>query len=168
MNVQLTITIAGPDRPQLINQLAAQSHELGGKWLVSKINRLDNQIVGLLKVDIPEASVAKLKEAFSRYPELQPRVLQLPQPVPSVDLVPHKLKIEADDRAGIVNDITHILDDLGAEIVHIENHRVGLPELGKTLFFAEMEIEAPRELNLEQMQEALQQAEEQMRVHLIS
>ena len=55
MSIQLTITIAGQDHPQLINQLAAKTHELGGKWLVSKISRLDKQVAGIIKIEVPES-----------------------------------------------------------------------------------------------------------------
>lgn len=167
MNTQLTITIAGQDHPQLINQLAAKTHELGGKWLVSKINRLDNQIVGLIKVDIPAETVAMLKQAFTGLTDLNVRIIDSPQPVSKGTVEPLKLKVESSDRPGIVNDITNILDDIGIDIVKIENYRVGVPDLGQALFFAELMVEVPSEVNVEQLLEAVQQVEVGMRVSVV-
>lgn len=167
MNTQLTITIAGQDHPQLINQLAAKTHELGGKWLISKIHRLDNQIVGIIKVDIPNETAAQLKLEFSRLTELNARIIDVPLPMPLGKLEPLTLKVESSDRPGIVNDITKILDDIGVDIINIENHRVGVPDLGQTLFFAELMVNVPSEINVEQLLEAVQQVEEGMRVNVV-
>lgn len=167
MNIQLTITIAGQDHPQLINQLAAKTHELGGKWLVSKINRLDNQIVGLIKVDIPAETAAMLKQEFNRFTDLNPRIIDSPQPAPPGKLEQLKLKVESNDRPGIVNDITNVLDDIGIEIIKIENYRLGVPDLGQTLFFAELMVGVPSEVDVEQMLEAVQQVEDGMRVNVV-
>lgn len=167
MNTQLTITIAGEDHPQLINQLAAKTHELGGKWLISKIHRLDNQIVGIIKVDIPNETASQLKLEFSRLTELNARIIEAPLPMPLGKLEPLTLKVESSDRPGIVNDITNILDDIGVDIVNIENRRVGLPDLGQTLFFAELMVNVPEEVNIEQLLEAVQQVDEELRVRVV-
>lgn len=166
MNTQLTITLAGQDHPQLINMLAAKTHALGGKWLVSKINRFDNQVVGIIKVDIPEASVNALKQVFQTQDDLDVRVIDTP-----LSLVPMKmdhlvLKVKSRDRPGIVHDITDILDDIGVNIVKIENHRIGVPDLRQALFFAELQLDVPEEIDPEQLLEALQQVEEGMVVKI--
>ncbi|ELR67289.1 glycine cleavage system regulatory protein [Photobacterium marinum] len=167
MNTQLTITIAGQDHPQLINQLAAKTHELGGKWLISKINRLDNQIVGIIKVDIPADNAQLLKGEFTRIPELHARVIDVTQPVPLGKFEQLKLKVESNDRSGLVHDLTNVLDDIGIDIIHIENHRIGVPDLGKALFVAELLVDVPAEVNVEQLLEAMQQVEEDMRVSVV-
>ncbi|WP_299014826.1 ACT domain-containing protein [uncultured Photobacterium sp.] len=167
MNTQLTITIAGQDHPQLINQLAAKTHQLGGKWLISKINRLDNQIVGIIKVDIPVEAAQQLKDEFNRFPELNARIIDVPQPVPLAKFEQLKLKVESNDRSGLVNDLTNVLDDIGIDIVKIENHRIGVPDLGKTLFIAELLVDVPEEVNVDQLLDAMQQVEEDMRVSVV-
>jgi len=167
MNTQLTITIAGQDHPQLINQLAAKTHELGGKWLISKIHRLDNQVVGIIKVDIPNENAAQLKLELGRHTELNARIIEVPLPIPLGKLKSLTLKVESSDRPGIVSDITNILDDIGVDIINIENHRVGVPDLGQTLFFAELVVNVPSEVNVDQLLEAVQQVEDGMRVNVV-
>lgn len=167
MNTQLTITIAGEDHPQLINQLAAKTHQLGGKWLISKIHRLDHQIVGIIKVDIPNETASQLKLEFTRITELNARIIETPLPMPLGKFEPLKLRVESSDRAGIINDITNILDDIGVEIVNIENRRLGVADLGQALFFAELMVNVPAEVNVEQLLEAVSQVDEELRVSVV-
>ena len=166
MNTQLTVTLAGQDHPQLINKLAAKTHELGGKWLISKINRLDNQVVGILKIDIPAQSVSQLRELFQAQQELDIRIVE-GQEVGEIKTDHLTLKVESSDRPGIVNDITRILDNIGIGIVKIENHRIGVPDLGQALFFAELQVDVPTEVDTEQLLEALQQVDDGLRVKVL-
>ncbi|MGF1682559.1 glycine cleavage system protein R [Photobacterium minamisatsumaniensis] len=167
MSTQLTVTLAGQDHPQLINQLAAKTHELGGKWLVSKINRLDFQVVGILKIDIPSESVESLRQAFAEQQDLNVRIVENPQSLEPIKTDLLTLKVESSDRPGIVHDITQILDDIGIAIIKIENHRIGVPDLGQTLFFAELTVDVPHSLNTEQLIDAVQQVEDGMRVNIV-
>ncbi len=167
MNSHLTITLAGKDHPQLINQLAAKTHELGGKWLVSKISRLDQQLVGIIKVEIPDTFAEQLESEFNKLSDFYVNIVKSDQPQAFVKIEHVTLKVESSDRPGIVNDITNILHDIGINIDRIENHRIGVPDLGKTLFFAELSIDVPSQTNLEQLIESVQQVEGDMRVEVV-
>ncbi|GHA48174.1 glycine cleavage system protein R [Photobacterium aphoticum] len=167
MNTQLTITLAGEDHPQLINVLAAKTHALGGKWLISKINRLDNQVVGIIKIDIPADAVSDLKHAFLEQHALDIRVIDTPSQAEIMPTHPVTLKVEANDRPGLVHDLSRILDDIGIGIVNIENRRIGVPDLGKTLFFAEFQLNVSEEIDLEQLTEAMQQVDDGLLVKIV-
>ena len=167
MNTHFTITIAGQDHPQLVNQLAATTNNLGGKWLDSRISRLDQQLVGIIKIEIPEASADQLKQEFNALKALHVRIVDNTKLTTPSKREQITLKVESDDRLGIVNDITHILDNIGIDIIHIENHRIALADLGRTVFSAQLALEVPTEVSLEQLVEAVQQVEENMRVEVI-
>ncbi|MGF1757116.1 transcriptional regulator [Photobacterium sagamiensis] len=167
MNTQFTITIAGQDHPQLVNQLAATTNNLGGKWLDSKISRLDHQLVGIIKIEIPAASADQLKQEFNALKELHVRIVESDMPTTPSKFEQITLKIESNDRLGIVNDITHILDNIGIDIIQIENHRIALADLGRTVFSARLAVDVPTEVSIEQLVEAVQQVDENMRVEVI-
>lgn len=168
MNTQFTITIAGQDHPQLINQLASTTHKFGGKWLVSKISRLEQQLVGIIKIDIPADSAEQLKQAFSELKELHIHIIEHEEPTtPSVHQQ-IKLKVESGDRPGLVKDITNILEEIGIQIIHMENHRLAVLDFGKLMFFAELDVDVPGEVDLEQLVETVQDVEENMRVEVIN
>jgi glycine cleavage system regulatory protein len=168
MNTQFTVTIAFKNHPQLVSQLAATTHELGGKWIVSKINRLDQQWVGIIKVEIPEEAADQLKQEFKALNELDICIIENDTSTTPCPREQVTLKIESSDRLGIVNDITHVLDDIGIDIVQIENHRVAVPELGQIMFYAELALAVPSDVDLRQLVESVQQVEKNMHVELLN
>jgi glycine cleavage system regulatory protein len=168
MHTQFTITIAGQDHPQLVNQLAAATHNLGGKWIVSKITRLAQQVVGIIKIDIPTTAVEQLKQEFNAQKGLQIRIIDENESNVASARQQLKLKIESGDRLGIIKDITRTLEDIDIKITQIENHRVAVPEFGGLMFFAELALDIPTEINIEQLVDNVQQLEANMRVDVIS
>ncbi|WP_036829994.1 ACT domain-containing protein, partial [Photobacterium sanctipauli] len=150
-----------------INQLAAKTHELGGKWLVSKINRLDGQVVGILKIDIPAEAAQQLKDAFADQQGLDVRVIDDLKSNEPIKMDHVMMKVESADRPGIVHDITHILDGIGIGIIKIENHRIGVPDLGRALFYAELQLNVPAEVDHEQLVEAIMQVDDDLRVKVL-
>ena len=168
MHTQFTITIAGQDHPQLVNQLAAATHNLGGKWIVSKITRLAQQVVGIIKIDIPTTAVEQLKQEFNAQKGLQIRIIDADESNVASARQQLKLKIESGDRLGIIKDITRTLEDIDIKITQIENHRVAVPEFGGLMFFAELELDIPTEINIEQLVDNVQQLETNMRVDVVS
>jgi len=168
MNAQFTITIAGQDHPQLVNQLAAATHNLGGKWIRSKITRLDKQVVGIIKIDIPTTAAEQLKQEFNAHEGLQIRIIDTDESSVASARQQIKLKIESGDRLGLVKDITHTLEDIDIKIIQIENHRVAVPEFGELMFFAELALDVPTEVNIEQLLDSVEQIETNMRVAVVS
>jgi len=168
MNTQFTITIAGQDHPQLVNQLAAATHDLGGKWVRSKITRLDQQVVGIIKIDIPTAAAEQLKLEFNSQKGLQIRIIDSDESSTTGARQQIKLKVESGDRLGLIKDITHTLEDIDIKIIQIENHRVAVPEFGELMFFAELDLDIPTGVNIEQLVNSVEQIETNMRVHLVS
>jgi len=168
MNVQFTITIAGQDHPQLVNQLAAATHNLGGKWVRSKITRLDHQVVGIIKIDIPATAAEQLKQELNTQEGLQIRIIDSDESSTTSARQQIKLKIESGDRLGIIKDITHTLEDIDIKIIQIENHRVAVPEFGELMFFAELDLDIPTEVNIEQLVNSVEQIETNMRVNIVN
>ena len=49
----LVMTVIGPDRPGLVDSVAALVAEHGGNWLESRMSRLGGHFAGILRVDVP-------------------------------------------------------------------------------------------------------------------
>ncbi len=163
MNTQFTITIAGHDKPKFMNQLAATTHSLGGKWLVSKLTRLDNQVVGIIRIDIPNIAADQLKQDLLAFDDYNVRIIDEPSPA-QIEFSQAILKVESKDRPGLIHDITQCLDDMGIQTLRMENHRLGIPEAGETVFFAELEVEIPTEVQVEQLVDAVESIQPQLKV----
>ncbi len=123
MNTVFIVNFVGQASPATIKQLAAVTHENEGKWLISKVNFIEDQVAGVIKVELPEENVDTVKDAFSACQTLI---------VKFVDSEPHshredtvfQLRLDANDRAGIVNEITHVLDGQGISILDMDCQRV--------------------------------------------
>ena len=47
------MTVIGPDRPGLVQAVAARVADHGGNWLESRMCRLGGQFAGILRVEVP-------------------------------------------------------------------------------------------------------------------
>ena len=69
MNSTFIVNFIGKASPATIKQLAAVTHENDGKWLISKVNFIEDQVAGVLKVQLPAINESIVKEAFSANPD---------------------------------------------------------------------------------------------------
>ena len=65
MNRIFIVSFTGNATPQTIKQLASITHDHGGKWLVSKVNFLEELVAGVIKVEIPQENEDLVKDAFA-------------------------------------------------------------------------------------------------------
>ncbi|MGU3842625.1 ACT domain-containing protein, partial [Vibrio diabolicus] len=65
MNTVFIVNFVGQASPATIKELAAITHENGGKWLISKVNFIEDQVAGVIKVELPRENADIVKEAFS-------------------------------------------------------------------------------------------------------
>lgn len=167
MSMQFTMIITGLDRPQIVNRLAALTHDFGGKWLVSKISRLESQVVGIIKVEVPAEHVVQLKRQLQEFDNLHVQFPETVTPKPTSHNQRLLINIESEDRLGLINDISLTLHNLGASINYIENRRMPVAGLGIVMFLAQFSIDIIDDLSPQQLIKSIQQIDENMRVKLI-
>ncbi|MBY6188453.1 ACT domain-containing protein [Marinobacter hydrocarbonoclasticus] len=145
MNAHFLMTVVGPDRPGMLNQLAATTHHHQGKWLNTRTINLEGQFAAIIKVEAPASELQQLQEALTEAPRM---LVQIHECHPDLAVMPKPvhLQIDAADRPGLVNDITATLDGHGISVEKLECHRVASAE-GGTLFTAELAVQMPAELD---------------------
>jgi len=147
MNTAFMISLAGVDRPNLIQDLAKYTHEQQGKWINSRVNYLDGFIAANIKVEAPVENKASIINFFTDQDKITCYVedinITVQEPEKTVALT-----IKSTDRSGLVSDITNIINQKNAEIIHIENHRFSVQPLGGNVFIAELEIKVHDEATL--------------------
>lgn len=138
MNVQILITISGRHQVDLVKVLSDKTHQLGGKWLTSKINHIEEYMAGLIKVELEPNHVDVLISDFKTLPinvewiELK----RLPKEKPN-----HlNLLIDAKDRPGLVSSISQVLSENSVKVENMECNRIGLPDIGGTVFTSHFQI----------------------------
>ncbi|MEF1305298.1 transcriptional regulator, partial [Vibrio owensii] len=107
-----------------------------------------------------------VKEAFSACQTLVVRFVDS-EPHAHAQETVFQLRLDANDRAGIVNEITHVLDGQGISILDMDCQRVfiaGGGGVSSSLFSAKMAIKLPSELGIDDVANELEALSEDTRV----
>ncbi|OIQ24601.1 ACT domain-containing protein [uncultured Vibrio sp.] len=168
MNTTFIVNFVGKATPATIKHLASVTHENGGKWLISKVNFIEDQVAAVIKVQLPEKNTEVVKSAFQSHEELLVQIVDS-------DAIPHRedtifqLRLDSNDRAGIVNEITHVLDGQGISILDMDCQRVfvaGGGGVSSSLFTANMAVRLPSDMQIQDVANELESLSEDTRVIL--
>lgn len=163
MNVSFIVSFAGPDSANLLQNLAKFTHDHDGRWLSSKVNYLEGHIAANIKVSLPQDNARIVKAHFMAQPDIVIKIDDIDSSYYQPQCT-RKLNIKANDRPGLVCDITHLIHELGAEIVHIEAHRLQVQPIGENVFMADVVVNLPEELSLERVISDLKNIDEHLMV----
>ncbi|MGL4829793.1 MAG: glycine cleavage system protein R [Vibrio sp.] len=145
MTSTFIVNFVGKATPTTIKQLAAVTHDNGGKWLISKVNFIEDRVAAVIKIELPQENASAVKEVFHSYPGLLVEIVDADQHIHASDTV-YQLRLDANDRAGIVNEITHLLDGQGISILDMDCQRVfiaGGGGISSSLFTASVAMRLP-------------------------
>ena len=126
----LVVTIIGPDRPGIVNQLSDCAERFGANWAASRMARLAGEFAGMVHFEVPKASADALSAALRALGSSGLRIVvnrsdeaSAPSTLRSVEL-----ELVGDDRLGIVSNLTRILAERGVSIesIHTEIVRGGV------------------------------------------
>ena len=155
----------GISSPDLIKRLASVTHEEGGKWLVSKINYLDNNISAVIKIEVPTAHKKAVQDYFASQDDLLVTFTDALETV--IENQHTQLKVDAEDRAGIVNDISNILQKESVELIDMDSHRIGVPANGSSVFTATLSLKLPISTNINDLAAEIEALSNDMVVTII-
>ncbi|EGR2026412.1 glycine cleavage system protein R [Vibrio cholerae] len=168
MNSTFIVNFVGKATPATIKQLAAVTHENGGKWLISKVNFIEDRVAAVIKIELPADNANTVKQAFQTYPGLLVEITDADPHVHKSDAV-YQVRLDANDRAGIVNEITHLLDGQGISILDMDCQRVfiaGGGGISSSLFTANVAMRLPVNIEIDDVINELEALSEDTRVTL--
>src|SRR6059058_4830949 len=118
MAQSLVMTIIGPDRPGLVDSVAALVTEHEGNWLESRMSRLGGFFAGILRVELPtdkrEQLIASLQSLKTKELTVVVHPDETLAPIPPGQII--QLQIVGHDRPGIVRQISHELAAYGVNV----------------------------------------------------
>ena len=146
----LVMTVIGPDRPGLVEMLAAQVADHGGNWLESRMCRLGGQFAGIVRAEIETERVAALTTALRT---LETRGLRVVTEVealtkPSTRGSVAVLELVGQDRPGILHQISRVLAAHHVNVEELASDRVSAPMDGAMLFQARITVLLPASLSV--------------------
>lgn len=154
MNIAFIVSLAGVDRPNLIQDLAKFTDQKQGKWINSRVNYLDGHIAANIKVEAPAENKAAIIDYFTNQEKITCYIEDIDLTEKSENST-IALTIKSTDRSGLVSDITHIINEQKAELVHIENHRFTVQPLGHNVFVADVKVKIESDSTVEELIEEL-------------
>jgi glycine cleavage system regulatory protein len=154
----MILSAIGADRPGLTQALAEAVHGAGGNWLDSHLSHLGGQYVGAVLVEIAEERVAELEAAARKVDAQGLHVKVIPAAEAMAAAPGDRLKIElvAQDRPGIVREVTSALAPLGVNIEDLVTGTENSAWSGDRLFRAAARVSLPVGVTLDQVQDALE------------
>src|SRR5262245_34547618 len=157
MQRMLVMTIIGPDRPGLVESVAARVAEHGGNWLESRMSRLGGQFAGILRVEVPREAERSLVAALEALASRGLTVVVHPDPAgPQAQTERLSvLEIVGQDRPGIVRQISHALAGFGINVEELESECASAPMSGETLFKARARLSIPETCNAAEIRQRL-------------
>ena len=139
MQQSLFISIIAEDKPGIIESLANLVAEHNGNWLESKMARLGGQFTGIVQVAINDKDLTPLSQALKSL-EGQGITLSLSTANESIEpetAKPVSFKVTGDDRPGIVQELSSLMANCGANIEELATYIAGAPFSGGVLFTME-------------------------------
>jgi len=168
MNKTFIVNFVGKATPSTIKEFAAETHENGGKWLISKVNFIEDQVAAVIKIDLPEENVERVKDTIRHTPDLLVKFVDSDITLHNKEDI-FNLRLDSNDRAGIVNEITNVLDRQGIGILDMDCQRVfiaGGGGVSSSLFTANLAIRLPQQVDINDVTKELESLSEDTRIIL--
>lgn len=167
---RLIITVIAHDRPGIVNSIAEVIKAHGGNWLESNLSNLRGHFAGVILVEIDsidlqqlESSLVKLSTAESK---LELKILASDSANLESKEKALELFVEANDREGIVEEISKILAANNINVIRMATRRDSAPMAGYDLFFAEMAVILPDGMKIGALEAALESVSDDVMVSL--
>jgi glycine cleavage system regulatory protein len=150
MVASLVMTVIGPDRPGLVQLLAASIADHGGNWLESRMCRLGGEFAGILKVEVPVERTQELLAALTLLESggLRVSAHEEKELGKTSDGALATLQLVGQDRPGILRSVSGVLASHGVNVEELSSERVSAPMGGGTLFQANAVVSVPARVSL--------------------
>ena len=125
MKESLVMTLIGKDRPGLVQSLSAVVEAHDGSWQASRMVHLAGEFAGLLSIEVPQNKSAALKSALGDLPGVTVHISRGTSV--AGDGHTRSLEVVAQDRPGIVRQVTEVISSLDLNIEELESEVVSAP-----------------------------------------
>ncbi|WP_199609468.1 glycine cleavage system protein R [Flocculibacter collagenilyticus] len=152
---QLVLTVIGPDKPGLVDSLSKTVLENHGNWLASNLSHLAGHFAGIVQVEVDETHLQTLQDALASLEDLSVKVELGAQALIS-DVEKLTLVITGNDRPGIVQELSSVIQHKGANILHFTSKQQSAPNWGSPIFNAQATVTLPKGMDADEVISALE------------
>ncbi|NHI01348.1 MULTISPECIES: glycine cleavage system protein R [Oceanimonas] len=150
----LVATLIGPDKTGLVRQLAALIRKHHGSWQGSAMSELAGYFAGIVEIRVPAEHSAGLEQALKALPDFQVQLVEGQGSALRGQQL--KLTVTANDRVGIVDEVTDILNSQNISVKNLKTDSHPAPVTGIMLFEAQSTLTLPHGQTLGDLQSRLE------------
>jgi glycine cleavage system transcriptional repressor len=154
----VVLTAVGPDRPGLVNALAALIRDAGANIEDSRMAILGGEFAVILLISGAAGAIERAKEIGARIErELELRCIlkeTAPTRSPS-DYLPYRIDVSGADRPGIVEVIAALLAGRGINVASLESRLSYAPFSATPMFVLEASLQVPSKIVLSELRSEL-------------
>ncbi len=162
--MELIVTVLADDRPGVIERVAAAVAEHGGNWQDSRMAQLAGKFAGIIAIGVPDATAAALSDALDQMPDLVVHVAAAAAPLPAVQR--HTLHVVANDRPGIVAEVTRALAAAGVNVAELQTVVEPASMSGGVIFRATISLGLSAEQSLSEVVAGLEDLSDDLMIDL--
>jgi glycine cleavage system regulatory protein len=167
MEPYLILTIAGLDRPGLVERVAAAVTAHGGNWLESRLIQLGGHFAGVVRVEVPVAAHAALRSDLAAMAADGLTVAAVPAAgTPATPSREVSLSVTGLDHPGIVSQIASTVARAGLNVEEFISEVTSAPMSGEPLFNASLRLTGPPSADLRALASALETLSEELMVEI--
>lgn len=163
----LILTVAGADRPGLVSAVADVVDAHGGNWEHSQLAEHAGTFAGVIEVSIAPDRVDALRDALGALDGLLAVTVHTGADA-ALTVVPRRvsLTVLGNDRAGIVREISGVLNAHAVSIEHMTTQTRDAAMAGGRLFESEVTATVPASADLDALRQALERLATEIQVDI--
>lgn len=167
MGNSFILTIAGQDRPGLVERVAGVVAAHGGNWLESRLIQLGGFFAGVVRVDVPAAGQDALQNDLAALATEGLTVNATPASG-AVAAAPREVLVNITglDHPGIVSQISSAVARAGLNVEEFTSEVVSAPMSGEALFTAAMRLTGSPSVDLAAFSAALETLSAELMVEI--
>jgi len=135
----LVISFITEDRPGLVELLSKTVKEHQGNWQTSSLHHLSGFFTGVLEVAVGKENCGPLRDALNKLENFKVNIEQT-TPEVSDDGANVILELTANDREGIVQEISSVIHHQGGNMIKLVSTQDNAPHTGQALFKAKITL----------------------------
>jgi len=160
----IVISCIGPDQTGIVDTLSKIINKHQGNWQVSSLHHLSGFFAGVIEVSVNENKTQALITALENIDGLncQIEIAKSSSEKVSTNLV---LELTANDRAGIVQEISSVIHHQGGNLIKLVSSQVSAPHTGQLMFNAKVQV-AMNETDVDELISALEHIADDLMVDI--
>ncbi|GGF67970.1 glycine cleavage system protein R [Alteromonas lipolytica] len=148
-------TIIGNDKPGLVDAVAKKVYEYGGNWQGSSFAHMAGQFAGFVEALVPADKHQALIDALNCINGLQVNSQSVNESLQN-DTDELTIEVMGNDRPGIVQQITNILNGFNLNIIVFNSTCESAPNWGNQMFKAKVRVAIPADVDQDDVKDALE------------